>query len=176
LKGCLHALILLLLPPLQKPFLGDREKRILMVVVPLQVFANIAIIVTEEEAPSTRDWFTWRDLFHLVDIICCCAILFPIVWSIKQLREASRNDGKAARTLEKLTLFRQFYVVVVVYIYFTRIVVYLLRTTTMQFEYSWVSDAADQLATLAFYVWTAFKFRPQSNNPYLKLEQSEIEL
>ncbi len=91
-------------------------------------------------------------------------------------REASRNDGKAARTLEKLTLFRQFYVVVVVYIYFTRIVVYLLRTTTMQFEYSWVSDAADQLATLAFYVWTAFKFRPQSNNPYLKLEQSEIEL
>lgn len=46
----------------------------------------------------------------------------------------------------------------------------------MQYEYAWVSEAADQLATLAFYVWTAVKFRPQPNNPYLKLETSEIEL
>ena len=68
-------------------------------------------------------------VFHLVDIICCCAILFPIVWSIKHLREASQTDGKAARNLEKLQLFRQFYIMVVVYIYFTRIVVYLLRST-----------------------------------------------
>jgi hypothetical protein len=112
-----------------KPFLGDREKRILMVVIPLQVFANIAIVIMEEESPSEKDWFTWRDVFHLVDIICCCAILFPIVWSIKHLREASQSDGKAARNLEKLTLFRQFYVMVVVYIYFTRIVVYLLKST-----------------------------------------------
>lgn len=126
-------------------------------------------------SPSSQDWFTWRDVFHLLDIICCCAILFPIVWSIKHLREASQTDGKAARNLEKLTLFRQFYVMVVVYIYFTRIVVYLLKST-MQYEYAWVSEAASQFATLAFYVWTAVKFRPQSNNPYLRLEQSEIEL
>ncbi len=141
----------------------------------MQVFANVAIVITEEEAPSTKDWFTWRDVFHLVDIICCCAVLFPIVWSIKHLREASQTDGKAARNLEKLTLFRQFYVMVVVYIYFTRIVVYLLQST-MAYEYTWVSEAADQLATLAFYVWTAVKFRPNNENPYLKLDQSEIEL
>ena len=67
------------------------------------------------------------NILHLVDIVCCCAILFPIVWSIKHLREASQTDGKAARSLHKLTLFRQFYVMVVSYIYFTRIVVYLLR-------------------------------------------------
>ncbi len=70
------------------------------------------------------------NILHLVDIICCCAILFPIVWSIKHLREASQTDGKAARSLHKLTLFRQFYVMVVSYIYFTRIVVYLLRRCT----------------------------------------------
>lgn len=54
------------LPTVQKPFLGDKEKRILLVVIPLQVFANIAIIITEEESPSVKDWFTWRDVFHLV--------------------------------------------------------------------------------------------------------------
>lgn len=39
------------------------------------------------------------DVFHLVDIICCCAILFPIVWSIKHLREASQTDGKVGGQL-----------------------------------------------------------------------------
>lgn len=37
-----------------------------------------------------RSWFTWRDIFHVVDIICCCAIIFPIVWSINHLRKASQ--------------------------------------------------------------------------------------
>lgn len=39
-----------------------------------------------------------------------------------------------------------------------------------------MSEAADQFATLAFYMWTAVKFRPQPNNPYLRLEAGEIEL
>ena len=69
----------------------------------------------------------------------------------------------------------QFYVMVVVYIYFTRIVVYLLKST-VRYEYSWVSEAADQLAALAFYVWTAVRFRPSEENPYLKLQPGEIEL
>lgn len=51
----------------------------------LQVLANLALVITEEESPAIRDWLTWRDIFHFVDIICCCAILFPIVWSIKQV-------------------------------------------------------------------------------------------
>ncbi len=44
----------------------------------------------------------------------------------------------------------------------------------MQYEYAWVSEAADQLGTLAFYVWTAVKFRPQAHNPYLRLETAEV--
>lgn len=28
---------------------------------PGQVFANIAIIVMDEESPAVKDWFTWRD-------------------------------------------------------------------------------------------------------------------
>ncbi|KAL6853714.1 hypothetical protein ACP4OV_019743 [Aristida adscensionis] len=57
----------------------------------------------------------------------CCAVLFPVVWSMRSLRESSKTDGKAARTLAKLTLFRQFYVVVIGYLYFTSIIVYALN-------------------------------------------------
>jgi G protein-coupled receptor 107 len=157
-----------------KPFLSDREKRIIMLVLPVQVMANVADIILLENGPAVKGWFTWRDVFHLLDIICCCAILFPIVWSIKHLREAAHSDGKAARNLHKLTLFRQFYVMVVSYIYFTRIVVYLLQSTT-PYQYVWLSDAAGELATLAFYGFTGYKFRPVGDNPYFHLEMDELD-
>lgn len=51
--------------------------------------AEVAIVILDENTPASRSWFTWRDILHLVDIVCCCAILFPIVWSIKHLREAA---------------------------------------------------------------------------------------
>lgn len=157
-----------------KPFIADRERNILMIVIPLQVLANIAIVVLDENTPATKSWFTWRDIFHLLDIVCCCAILFPIVWSIKHLRVASQTDGKAAANLEKLQLFRQFYIMVVCYIYFTRIVVYLLKSTA-PYQYDWMSDAATEVATLLFYIVTAYKFKPFSDNPYFEVSTSDIE-
>ena len=157
-----------------KPFLSAKEKQVIMIVFPLQVLANVADIILLEQGPAVKGWFTWRDIFHLLDIVCCCAILFPIVWSIKHLREAAHSDGKAARNLHKLTLFRQFYVMVVSYIYFTRIVVYLLKSTT-PYQYVWLSDCAGELATLAFYCFTGFKFRPVSDNPYFHLEMDELD-
>ena len=156
-----------------KPFLSDNEKKLLMVVIPLQVLANIAIIIMDEDSPADRDWFTWRDIFHLLDIICCCAVLFPIVWSIKRLREAATTDGKAARNMEKLALFKQFYIMVVAYVYFTRIIVYLLQAT-LPYQYTWLGDAAGEVATLAFYVTTGLKFQPAQHNPYLSLEEAEM--
>jgi uncharacterized membrane protein len=52
-------------------------------------------------------------VLHFSDVVCCCAVLFPIVWSIRHLRGAAEADGKAARTLAKLKLFREFYIMVV---------------------------------------------------------------
>ena len=66
----------------------------------VQVCAEVAIVILDENTPASRSWFTWRDILHLVDIICCCAILFPIVWSIKHLREAA-----GVRTLTHLQSF-----------------------------------------------------------------------
>lgn len=67
-----------------------------------QLFANIAAVVIAETSEGALERNTWRSLALLVDLLCCGAVLFPIVWSIKHLREASLIDGKAAVNLKKL--------------------------------------------------------------------------
>ncbi|KAK9290024.1 hypothetical protein L1049_008187 [Liquidambar formosana] len=157
-----------------KPFLQEKEKKVLMIVIPLQVLANLAAIVIGETGPFIKDWVTWNQVFLLVDIICCCAIIFPIVWSIRSLRETSKTDGKAARNLAKLTLFRQFYIVVIGYLYFTRIVVFALRTIAA-YKYQWVSNAAEETASLVFYLVMFYMFRPVESNEYFVLDEEEEE-
>ncbi|CAN7037982.1 unnamed protein product [Brassica rapa subsp. trilocularis] len=157
-----------------KPFLQEKEKNVLMIVIPLQVLANIASIVIGETGPFIKDWVTWNQVFLLVDIICCCAIIFPIVWSIRALRETSKTDGKAARNLSKLTLFRQFYIVVIGYLYFTRIVVFALKTIAA-YKYQWVSFAAEEIVSLVFYVIMFYMFRPEEKNEYFAVADDEEE-
>ncbi|KAG8078419.1 hypothetical protein GUJ93_ZPchr0007g6198 [Zizania palustris] len=157
-----------------KPFLQDKEKKVLMMVIPLQVAANIASAVIGETGPSLQGWVTWNQIFLFVDVACCCAVLFPVVWSMRSLRESSKTDGKAARTLAKLTLFRQFYVVVIGYLYFTRIIVYALKTIT-NYKYRWVSVAAEEVATVAFYLFMFYMFRPAERNQYFALDDEEEE-
>ncbi|KAF8396679.1 hypothetical protein HHK36_018304 [Tetracentron sinense] len=157
-----------------KPFLQEKEKKVLMIVIPLQVIANVASVVIGETGPFIKDWVTWNQVFLLVDIACCCAIIFPIVWSIRSLRETSKTDGKAARNLAKLTLFRQFYMVVIGYLYFTRIVVYALRTIAV-YKYQWVSNSAEEIASLAFYLVIFYMFRPVARNEYFVIDDEEEE-
>ncbi|CAM8972779.1 unnamed protein product [Rhodiola kirilowii] len=158
-----------------KPFLQEREKKVLMVVIPLQVVANVAAIVVGETGPFIKDWVTWNQILLLVDIICCCAILFPIVWSIRSLKETSKTDGKAARNLAKLTLFRQFYTVVIAYLYFTRIIVFALRTIAA-YKYQWVSNAAEEIASVVFYSIMFYMFRPAEKNEYFAIDDEEEEV
>ncbi|KAK4772865.1 hypothetical protein SAY87_027884 [Trapa incisa] len=155
-----------------KPFLQEKEKKVLMIVLPLQVLANIASIVIGETGPFIKDWVTWNQVFLLVDIICCCAIMFPIVWSIRSLKETSKTDGKAARNLAKLQLFRQFYIVVIGYLYFTRIVVFALKTIAA-YQYRWVSNASEEIASVAFYTVMFYMFRPVETNEYFALGEEE---
>lgn len=155
-----------------KPFLSDKDKRIFLIVIPLQILDNIAMVIIEETTPGTQGWFTWKDIFRLVDIICCGAILVPIIWSIKHLKEASQIDGKAARNMQKLKLFRQFYLLVVSYIYFTRIIVYLLDAT-LPFRWVWLGDLFTEMATFAFYCTTGYKFRPVPDNPFFTLDDED---
>jgi hypothetical protein len=132
-----------------------------------QVLANLAIIITSEESPAFNAWLTWKDLLHLVDIICCCAVLFPIMWNIRKLREDSEFDGKAARSLIKLQQIREFYTIVVAFIWVTRIGVFVMETF-VDWRYKWTVPAINELAALTFYVVVGTKFRPAPSNPYLR--------
>ena len=79
--------------------------------------------------------------------------------------------------MQQLVMFRHFYIMVVVYIYFTRIVVRLMEAT-LEPEYVWLSKAALELATLFFYTLTAVLFQPQGTQlTYTRLVTAdEIEM
>ena len=70
------------------------------------MIANVAYIIIEESEEGEARHSRWMDIFILVDLLCCGAILFPVVWSIRHLHESSGTDGKASISLEKLKLFR----------------------------------------------------------------------
>lgn len=152
-----------------KPYLQEREKNLLMFAIPLQVLENIASVVIAETGPAKKEWLVWNETFLLIDVVCCCTIFFPIFWSIRSLREASRTDGKASRNLEKLTLFKQFYVVVMAYLYFTRFGVALIGNS-VSYLHEWVVAAAAETVNFVFYLFIFYNFRPTEKNPYLAVD------
>ncbi|CAD7090007.1 unnamed protein product [Hermetia illucens] len=157
-----------------KHILADKDKKLFMIVIPLQVLANVAEIIIAESEEGDAEHRTWRYIFIFVDLLCCGAILFPVVWSIRHLDDASATDGKAAINLRKLKLFRQFYIMIVCYIYFTRIIVYLLKIT-VAFQYVWLDEMFREMATYVFFVLTGYKFRPASAHPYFTVENESDE-
>jgi len=58
------------------------------------------------------------------------------------------------------------------YIYFTRIIIFLLAST-LPFRLSWVSTAATQAATVVFYSFVGWNWRPLKTNPYLKVSTED---
>ncbi|XP_008835120.1 protein GPR108 isoform X2 [Nannospalax galili] len=155
-----------------KYVLSDKEKKIFGIVIPLQVLANVAYIVLESREEGASDYGLWKEILFLVDLICCGAILFPVVWSIRHLQDASGTDGKVAMNLAKLKLFRHYYIMVICYVYFTRIIAILLQVA-MPFQWQWLYQLLVESSTLAFFLLTGYKFQPAGDNPYLQLPQEE---
>ncbi|KAK9885903.1 hypothetical protein WA026_013777 [Henosepilachna vigintioctopunctata] len=178
LKGALLFVVLVLIGTgwtFIKHVLAPKEKRLFMAVIPLQVLANVAEIILEESEEGTREHMAWRRIFILVDLLCCGCILFPVVWSIRHLQEVSLTDDKAAINLKKLKLFRHFYVMIVCYIYTTRMIVYLLKMA-VPFQYEWLDEMFREMSTYVFFVLTAYKFRPASHNPYFAVNDEDDDL
>lgn len=182
LKGMLLFCVIVLLATgwsYLKPFLTERDRIILLITVTVQALVNLASVVVGELQQGSRTWLTWHDLLSILDMLCWCAILLPIVWSIRSLREQAREDERrgerAARNMLRLQSFRSFYLLVISFVYFTRIVVFLLAIM-LPFEQTWLATVFAEAAALAFYAATGFLFRPVGSNPYLPLEMDETEM
>eukprot|EP01012_Entosiphon_sulcatum_P065928 TRINITY_DN94966_c0_g1_i1.p1 TRINITY_DN94966_c0_g1~~TRINITY_DN94966_c0_g1_i1.p1 ORF type:complete len:507 (-),score=96.65 TRINITY_DN94966_c0_g1_i1:53-1552(-) len=176
-KGMLLFLVILLAGTgwsIIKPFLSDKEKRMLVIILPMVLLDSIAVIVIETINEGNAVWDTWRDVRRILDIVVCCSVLLPVVWSIKTLREGKETDGKAARTLARLRQFRSFYILLVAYIYFTRIVCLLIRSS-LHYRETWIGPVVEEVGTLLFYVLVGWRFRPMPDNPYIMLEQEDFD-
>uniref|UniRef100_A0A4W5Q610 G protein-coupled receptor 108 n=1 Tax=Hucho hucho TaxID=62062 RepID=A0A4W5Q610_9TELE len=147
-----------------KYILSDKEKKIFMIVIPLQVLANVAYIIIESTEEGSSEYALWKEVLFLVDLICCGAILFPVIW-----RCCSWLTSSVVELSSSL-----FYVC---YIYFTRIIAILLKVT-VPFQWQWCYQVLVEVSTLIFFVLTGYKFRPASNNPYLQLplDEEDVEM
>ena len=45
-----------------------------------KILAVVAQIFLEEKEESDVVYVTWRQICFIVDLLCCGAIIFPIVW------------------------------------------------------------------------------------------------
>lgn len=171
-----------------KPFLSVKERRVVLFVIGLQIIDNIAIAFLSYETENERIYNDWSTVLHLVDIISCCAILLPIVWQVNTLEEsvdvgtesADRDDNNGnnvgeessstTRLQSKLDLFRSFYLIVVAYIYFSRILIYLF-SSSLDYHQTWIKYFVYELGTMAFYFSIGVKFKPVvENQSYSQLD------
>jgi len=160
-----------------KSVLRPREKTIILVVLVFQVLDNIALIFLNVETRGERFYNDWSTILHLFDILCCCAVLVPIVWQINVLEkdaEAEGNEsGEATHTLAKVQLFRSFYLLTVGYIYFTRLAVYLFATQ-LSYEHTWMQYCFTELGTIIFFIAIGARFKPVSAQFYSQVPIEDV--
>jgi uncharacterized membrane protein len=159
---------------LLKAMLSEQDKKLLMVILPAQVLVNMCLAIVEETNEGTKGWGNWSDILRVVDVICCCIVLLPIVWSIKNLREASEQDEKAVQALSRMRLFRTFYIVVVAYIYFTRIILVMIEGS-LPYSALWIASLLAEIVAVVFYTYSGLQFRPAPENPFLRLNREDLQ-
>ncbi|KAI6191495.1 Seven transmembrane receptor family protein [Aphelenchoides bicaudatus] len=148
-------------------YLTTRDRNLFMIVLPLQVIDNIALVILAESEFASQQYLFWFEVFTLLDLLCCALVLFPIVWSIRHLRRSAMADGKEVN-LTKIELFRRFYLFTIAYIYTTRLFGFFLDQW-LPYNLTFVSDLMTESVTLIFFVWVGRSFRPTKANPYLRL-------
>ncbi|ORC90459.1 putative membrane-associated protein [Trypanosoma theileri] len=179
LKGVMLFGVILLLGvgwSLLRDHLSSTDKRILLVVLPCQVMLNVCWAIIEETSEGNRNWSTWLDILQILDVICCCCVLFPLILTIKKIREAGSTDESTARTVTRMREFRTFYIVVVAYIYITRIVL-IMVANAVSYDKAWIAEAGAQMVAVLFYIFCGYRFRPKiriAATPYSILQPVEV--
>ncbi|KAG0336375.1 hypothetical protein BG000_006632 [Podila horticola] len=178
LKGSLSILIITLIASgwmFMKPFLNDKDKKIILVIIPLQILANVAKTISEETAIGSLNWAFWTQIFPMVDFISFVVILGVIIQTQRHLSEAAEAEGKVAENKSKYKLWGSFYIVTVVYIYLTKIIVQFLKVSLPYQYVNWLVELLNEVITLGFCITIGWKFRPYANNPYTLVDEDDLD-
>lgn len=154
------------------PVLSKNRKRVLFVVLILQLIVNFIHPFVVDEVVGAGNAVVWETILDLFDIICCCAVLLPSVWTIQNLEKASEDDEKAVTHLSRLRKFRDFYVVTIIYIYITRLIVPFVMIQ-VDYKKEWIHPLIEHCISSLYYLYTGFSFRPLKNDQYMRLAMDE---
>ncbi|KAF9314794.1 hypothetical protein BG003_003776 [Podila horticola] len=176
LKGSLSILIITLIASgwmFIKPFLSQKDKKIILIIIPLQILSNIAQTIKNETAIGSINWAFWLQVFPLVDLTSCVVILGAIIQTQRHLSEAAEAEGKVNESKSKYKLWGSFYLITVVYMYSTRILIEFLKAALPYQYVQWLVELLNEAITLGFYATVGYKFRPYANNPYTLIDEDE---
>jgi len=161
-----------------KRHLRRRELILIVSVVVLQFFSNIAYTVYENRPKTDPKRTTWMAVFRIADLICCCFVVIPILWSLNVLRKKVNlnSDGEDLeqdqKSITKLRLFQRYYLLVIGFVYI-RIIINYLISSYVSYTNEWLIDFVDELLSLGFYSFICYLFRPEAENPFIEFEHNE---
>eukprot|EP00056_Hartaetosiga_gracilis_P003842 m.67924 g.67924 ORF g.67924 m.67924 type:complete len:120 (-) comp11602_c0_seq1:90-449(-) len=74
--------------------------------------------------------------------------------------------------MKKLKMFRRFYLLVLGYVYVTRVLMYFVANT-LPFQLRWLSFLISEIITLIVYTVTGWLFSPSASNSYVQLARDD---
>jgi len=175
LRGMMFFLVVIMIGTgwsLLKPALNEREKKFLLLAMSLQLMANVVLAIQDYVTEGSSSFFMWRNIFQLIDLGCCIAVILPIFSHIQHLEKQGNMSGKVQINLAKLRQFRRFYLMILVYVYFTRIIIYLIASS-VNFRRVYVRHIFRELAAVIFFCYIGYGFRPAPGSTYLSLPSSD---
>lgn len=87
-----------------KRHLAHRELVLIIAVIATQIAANIAYVVVNNTPKTNPHRTTWLALLRAADLLCCCGVVVPILWSLSALRKSADANGDDEGMLRMVVL------------------------------------------------------------------------
>ncbi|KAK4399678.1 protein CANDIDATE G-PROTEIN COUPLED RECEPTOR 7 [Sesamum angolense] len=157
-----------------RPTLKEPQICAMSLTIFLQILASTCFILIHGVGPSDKHYRYWILMYYAMDFLCCVTMMLPARKSIDELGLNSRMEGKEAKRLTHKKVYENFVLALYLYVGFTRLAVFALRTTT-SFKF-WCSSIALELSIeVIFYIVVYLMFWPNERYDYVVVEDKEDE-
>ena len=177
-----------------KPFLSNREQKVIVLIIPLQLVLNLIQAVLEQTSEGDPLWMWWTNFLSVLDITSGFLVLLPLLWYFSMRHDATSvlsdesagpvdgplqeeirlQNALARRDSARKTQFITFYVSVILFIYFTRILVPHIQSS-LPFDKTYLASICYEGSALFFYILTGRAFGPRAvNSVFSPVEKAEM--